>query len=130
MFNSRAFQDSDKKNNNYVCVVVDGISALSSNAINTKGFGRVSRGLILLCVFVGCISLFGFHSRTEISIFKLNEEETYFIESDSKAIPNYGRKKSFSTKGNDDPISKQDDGETSMYFSLYSIKFIPYNQIF
>ena len=43
-----------------------------------KGFGRVSKGLIILCVFIGCTSLFFLHTRRDLPYLNLsnNEEKT------------------------------------------------------
>ena len=51
----------------------------------------------------------------------MNEDQTDFMEGYSKAIPNYARKKSASAGESKDPLSKQREGETSMYFSFSSI---------
>ena len=31
---------------------------------NSKGYGRVSKGLAILCIFIGCTSLFFLHTRS------------------------------------------------------------------
>ena len=49
------------------------ISTYSSDAID-KGYGRVSKGLIILCVFVGCTSLFLYHTRRDLPCSNLNND--------------------------------------------------------
>ena len=79
------------------------ILAYNSDASSNKGYGRVSQGLVILCVFVACASLFLFHTRQDLPCSNLNKEEVYIgkstVKSQSKDQP------FFSFNGNDQPLS-------------------------
>ena len=79
------------------------ILAYNSDASSNKGYGRVSQGLVILCVFVACASLFLFHTRQDLPCSNLNKEEVYIgkstVKSQSKDQP------FFSFNGNDHPLS-------------------------
>ena len=85
------------------------ILAYNSDASSNKGYGRVSQGLIILCVFVACTSLFLFHTRQDLPCSNSNKEEVYIgkstVKSQSKDQP------FFSFNGNDQTLSsKHNDG--------------------
>ena len=80
-----------KENNIYVSNVknktenVDGSSTFPADATYSKGYGRVSRVFILVCIFAGYISLFVFHTWQGLSSLNLNDGETQFTASSSKS---------------------------------------------
>ena len=103
-----------KENNNYVSRLNGkkekeaAVSTFSSGAIN-KGYGRVSKGLTILCVFVGCTSLFLFHTQKDLPCSKLNNEEVHPSKRTSQS--SYYQT-SFPFNGNNQPLSSYQDGKS------------------
>ena len=90
------------------------ISTFSSDVIN-KGYGRVSKGLTILCVFVACTSLFLFHTQKGLPCSELNNGEVHPTKRTSQ--------KSFPFKGNNQPLSSHQDGKSFIVSNVLSLSF-------
>ena len=87
-------------------------TAFSPHTSNDKGFGRVSKGLILLCVFIGCASLFLLHTRTDLPGLNLsNKEETH----SNKNNPQFNDYTSFPYKASNQEIVSDEEGMLFIY---------------
>jgi hypothetical protein len=106
---SSSYNDLRSRQSNHFKPQFKNGNALSPHTSATdKGFGRVSKGLILLCVFIGCISLFLLHTRRDLPYLNLgkNDEETH----SNKNIPQSKDYTSFPFKGSNQALPSDEEG--------------------